>query len=410
MIETREAGERTPVLALFASHSQMDVAAPLAGFVLHSKNGAAIRLSNNAFRLVEAVDQGVSFNALATAANRAGAETTAQDIERRYRSLRSALERVANQPFLRLPSGFWFARTLMNEGVVNRIGARLTAMFSPLVVVCVAIIVLLTADMARRIGLPSHFTDAQFLVGYVVFVLSLIFHELGHAAATVRGGGTPGDIGLALYLIYPAFYTDVNAIWSLSRWRRVVVDVAGAYFQLFAASLCLTAYVASDWPPFLLAFWMNVYSIVFSLNPILKFDAYWALADLLGVTNLAENSRRALRQSVLRALGNTTEPSPWPSGWLWLLCVYGALSLSVWCWFIVRLVPTVTHRIVIWVDVTRRLVTEVWFGGLPLFQDLRSFVVTSFMLGMFGLMIQRLMLNSRTLARDTSRLRRLSID
>ena len=66
-------------------------------------------------------------------------------------------------------------------------------------------------------------------------VLSAGFHELGHAAACRYGGATPGGIGVGLYLVWPAFYTDVTDAYRLPRRDRLRVDLGGLYFNALVA-------------------------------------------------------------------------------------------------------------------------------------------------------------------------------
>src|SRR4051812_13545565 len=71
-------------------------------------------------------------------------------------------------------------------------------------------------------GLASATHDAFARPGLLWAVLALTilpagFHEFGHAAAARRGGATPGVMGAGLYLIWPAFYTDVTDSYRLGR-------------------------------------------------------------------------------------------------------------------------------------------------------------------------------------------------
>src|SRR3954447_26581072 len=75
-----------------------------------------------------------------------------------------------------------------------------------------------TSEAFRRPGL--------LLLVVVLAVLSAGAHELGHAAACRAGGGTPGGMGMGLYLVWPAFYTDVTDAYRLPRRSRLRVDLA----------------------------------------------------------------------------------------------------------------------------------------------------------------------------------------
>src|SRR6185503_21113058 len=63
------------------------------------------------------------------------------------------------------------------------------------------------------------------VVGLAVW--SAGFHELGHAAACRVGGACPRGMGMGLYLVWPAFYTDVTDAYRLPRSDRLRVDLGG---------------------------------------------------------------------------------------------------------------------------------------------------------------------------------------
>ena len=73
------------------------------------------------------------------------------------------------------------------------------------------------------------------LLVVAVTVLSAGFHEFGHAAAARRGGATPGVMGAGIYLVWPAFYTDVTDSYRLGRVGRVRTDLGGLYFNAIVA-------------------------------------------------------------------------------------------------------------------------------------------------------------------------------
>ena len=49
------------------------------------------------------------------------------------------------------------------------------------------------------------------------------------------GGATPGVMGAGLYLVWPAFYTDVTDSYRLGRGGRVRTDLGGLYFNALVA-------------------------------------------------------------------------------------------------------------------------------------------------------------------------------
>jgi len=65
--------------------------------------------------------------------------------------------------------------------------------------------------------------------------LSAGFHEFGHAAALKYSGGKPGRIGGGMYLVWPAFFTDVTDVtdaYRLDRRGRLRTDFGGLYFNV----------------------------------------------------------------------------------------------------------------------------------------------------------------------------------
>ena len=62
-------------------------------------------------------------------------------------------------------------------------------------------------------------------------VASAGFHEIGHAAACRYGGGRPGGMGAGIYVVWPAFYTDVTDAYRLPRRARLRTDLGGLYFN-----------------------------------------------------------------------------------------------------------------------------------------------------------------------------------
>jgi putative peptide zinc metalloprotease protein len=114
-------------------------------------------------------------------------------------------------------------------------------------------------------------------------VVGTLFHELGHAAALRYGGGRPGNIGVGIFLVYPVFYTEVTDNYRLPRLDRVRTDLGGIYFtQIFVTAL-VAAYVLTGHVALLLAVALLNLQTVYNLIPFVRFDGYWAAADITGV-------------------------------------------------------------------------------------------------------------------------------
>ena len=116
--------------------------------------------------------------------------------------------------------------------------------------------------------------------------LSAIVHEFGHLSACHRYGVRYGKLGFGLYMFSPVGYVDVTDSWRLPRWRRVVVDLGGIYFQLILNIVLYVLYLSFGKPVFLLTIIAVSAMFVANLNPMFKYDGYWALSDAIGVPNL----------------------------------------------------------------------------------------------------------------------------
>ncbi len=124
--------------------------------------------------------------------------------------------------------------------------------------------------------------------GRLLTVLALllvagVFHEFGHASALRYGGGKVRGMGIGLYLIYPALYTDVTDCYRLGRWARVRTDLGGFYFGLlFALGIMVFSLLSGQ--EFLLSVVVLIdLDILFQNLPFVRMDGYWALTDLTGI-------------------------------------------------------------------------------------------------------------------------------
>lgn len=117
-------------------------------------------------------------------------------------------------------------------------------------------------------------------------LVSLLFHEFGHASACRYGKAKPGVIGFGLYLIFPSLYTDVTDVYRLSRAARLRVDLGGVYFNAIFILILAGCYAATGNPLFLAAVFLDNFQILQQLFPLVRMDGYFILGDLAGVPDL----------------------------------------------------------------------------------------------------------------------------
>jgi putative peptide zinc metalloprotease protein len=173
--------------------------------------------------------------------------------------------------------------------IVNPITDVLRVLYAPAVLIPILIAVTLAHVWLYFVhGLAGGLRAALFTPGGLAVVLAVVivsglFHELGHAAALHYGGGRTRGIGAGLYLVYPAFYTDVTDSYRLGRWARLRTDLGGFYFHLiFALGLVAISVVSGDDLPLFAVLVIDL-MILRQCLPFVRMDGYWALADLTGL-------------------------------------------------------------------------------------------------------------------------------
>jgi putative peptide zinc metalloprotease protein len=182
-------------------------------------------------------------------------------------------------------------------------------------------------------------------------VLSAGFHELGHAAACRYGGATPGGMGVGLYVVWPAFYTDVTDAYRLPRGGRLRVDLGGLYFNSLVAVATMGAWLLTGIDALLLLVALQVVEMVKQLSPVIRADGYHILADLTGVPDLFGHIGPTLRQ----LLPGRNEPSG----------LRGRARVIVTLWVLI-VVPVLAALAITAILVLPRLAASAWASGREL--------------------------------------------
>jgi putative peptide zinc metalloprotease protein len=101
---------------------------------------------------------------------------------------------------------------------------------------------------------------------------SAVFHECGHAAGCHYGGARPGKIGVGIYLVWPAFFTDVTDSYRLSRAGRLRTDLGGLYFNAVFMLALAGIYAATSDQVLLLVIAVTHLEMLEQLLPFVRFD------------------------------------------------------------------------------------------------------------------------------------------
>ena len=179
-------------------------------------------------------------------------------------------------------------------------------------VVLLALMALVASDVALFRGadfwtavIELFTTPTLALAMYGLLTLGAVIHELGHAAACRYGGAEPGEVGVGVYIVFLAFYTDVTESYRLDRTGRVRTDLGGLYFNVFCVVGLTAAYFATGSGLFLLSAVVMQVQMLQQLIPVVRFDGYYVLADVAGVPDLFARVGPVLRS--LRP-GHPTDP------------------------------------------------------------------------------------------------------
>jgi putative peptide zinc metalloprotease protein len=149
-------------------------------------------------------------------------------------------------------------------------------------------------------------------VGLLVIWLGLkVWHELGHAVACRRFGGEIRSAGVALICFAPVAYIDATSAWRISsKWKRIVVSAAGMYLEGWAAAVAiLVAAICNDesvrtWASHV-ALVAGGQTLLVNANPLVRFDGYYILADLLELPNLQALARQSSNNALRRLSGDS---------------------------------------------------------------------------------------------------------
>jgi putative peptide zinc metalloprotease protein len=187
----------------------------------------------------------------------------------------------------------------------------------------------LTENLADRILTPGNL-----FVVWLIFPFIKAFHEFGHAFAVRKRGGEVHEMGVMMLVFTPIPYVDASAASAFrSKWERVLVGAAGMMAELFLASLALFVWVNVEPGPvravaYNVIIIAGISTLLFNGNPLLRYDAYYILGDLLEIPNMGSRGIRYLfylAQRYLFGVKDLEPPMVGPGERAWLV-IYTILS------------------------------------------------------------------------------------
>ncbi|KAF2514909.1 hypothetical protein [Flavobacterium foetidum] len=133
---------------------------------------------------------------------------------------------------------------------------------------------------------------------FVIMIISSLFHELGHVSATYKFGGSHSGIGIGFYLFTPVLYADVSSAWKFNVNKRIIVNLAGIYFELLLSTFFIIISFLTTIKPLLIVPSIILFKTIYNLNPFFRTDGYWVLSDYIRTPNLRERSNKLLKNMI----------------------------------------------------------------------------------------------------------------
>jgi putative peptide zinc metalloprotease protein len=151
----------------------------------------------------------------------------------------------------------------------------------------------------------SFFAAKHWLALAATLTATKILHEFGHGMSCKHFGGECHEMGVMFLVMTPCLYCNVSDSWMLpNRWHRAAIGAAGMYVEVVLASICTFIWWFSDPTSALNNFCLNVMfvssvsTIMFNANPLLRYDGYYILSDILEIPNLRQKASSILNRKL----------------------------------------------------------------------------------------------------------------
>ena len=231
---------------------------------------------------------------------------------------------------------------------------------------CLVLIVIATISAGVHFTALSHAITQQALqvdnlhTLLLVYPLLKLLHEMGHAYAVKLEGGEVHEMGIMLLVLLPIPYVDASASTSFRKRRqRMLVSAAGVIVELTISALALLLWLVIE-PGFVKNLALHtvlvggISTLLFNGNPLLRYDAYYFLADAIGIPNLAQRSNKYIGYLIQHyLLGLTSTQSP-------------VTAQGERAWFAVYSIASFSYRIVLMVSIALYLAGKFFVLGVAL--------------------------------------------
>src|SRR4051794_1309329 len=271
-----------------------------APYIARREDGQVIQLAPLLYLIAELSDGVRTNEEIAAAVSEAikrgvSADNVRQLVDERLRPLGVIAPADGSEPELQKADPLLALKlraALVPEGVVNAITKVFKPLFFPPVIVAViAGLVAMDIWLFLFHGVAQSLREVLYSPALLMMMLGLVvlsaaFHECGHATACAYGGARPGVMGAGLYIVWPAFYTDVTDAYRLGKGGRLRTDLGGVYFNVVFMLVVAGVYAATGYEPLLLIIPFMHFEIIHQFLPFIRLDGYYIVSDLTGVPDM----------------------------------------------------------------------------------------------------------------------------
>ena len=158
---------------------------------------------------------------------------------------------------------------------------------------------------------------------FFAIILLKVIHESSHALAAMRFKCPVREIGISIIFLYPRLFTNTTDSWKLPRQQRLLIDAAGLIGEIIfggIAALCwcyMTPGIAKSTMFYIFAV-STMSTLLVNGNPLIRFDGYYILCDLLNIENLMQRSTEFIKQFwrcyFFRVVPPPVDERPWLMG------------------------------------------------------------------------------------------------
>ncbi len=196
--------------------------------------------------------------------------------------------------------------------------------------------------LSRLPTFHQFFTPTNALWLAAVLAVTKVIHEFGHGLSCKHFGGECHEMGVMFLVLTPCLYCNVSDSWMLpSRWHRAAIGAAGIFVELTLASLATFVWWFTE--PGLVnhlalnvMFICSVSTIMFNGNPLLRYDGYYVLSDLLEIPNLRQKATQILsRKAAHLFLGLEPQDDPFLPQRNHALFITYSIAAVIYRWVVV---------------------------------------------------------------------------